>query len=87
MLVGRETAMANDYDFQIGKDHLRGGGWRGLVALVITLPFRAPAMVGTLMVSVLWLVQHLYGLSSGIRSQTQKSRQVKLEPPYLVAES
>jgi hypothetical protein len=29
-----------DYDFQLGKDHLRGNGWRGLVALGFVLTRR-----------------------------------------------
>ena len=32
-----------DYDFTLGNQRLRGVGWRGLVALVITLVFRTAA--------------------------------------------
>jgi hypothetical protein len=29
--------MVPDYDFQFGQNHFRGNGWRGLVALAMTL--------------------------------------------------
>ena len=35
--------MVVDYDFTLGKQRLRGVGWRGLVALGITLVFRTEA--------------------------------------------
>jgi hypothetical protein len=28
-----------DYDFRLGKNHLRGTGWRGLIALMMILIF------------------------------------------------
>lgn len=33
--------MIVDYDFTLGKQRLRGVGWRGLVALAMTFIFRA----------------------------------------------
>ena len=38
--------MAIDYDFRLGRSHLRGQGWRGLAALGIVLTLRT-AMVGS----------------------------------------
>jgi hypothetical protein len=62
MLVERETAVVTDYDFRLGKNHLRGKGWRGLSALVILLIFFA-MVVWTLAISAnpsgVWLVQLL----------------------------
>jgi hypothetical protein len=37
--------MVVDYDFRLGKNHLRGNGWRGLAALVIILALRATIIV------------------------------------------
>jgi hypothetical protein len=52
--------VATDYDFKLGKSHLRGNGWRGLAALVLVLTLRA-AIVGTVAVSArpggVWLIQ------------------------------
>jgi hypothetical protein len=52
--------VATDYDFKLGKSHLRGNGWRGLAALVLVLTLRA-AIVGTIAVSArpggVWLIQ------------------------------
>ena len=54
--------MVTDYDFRLGKSHLRGQGQRGLAALVIVLMLRA-MMVGAIAISArigaLWLVQLL----------------------------
>jgi hypothetical protein len=61
MRVKRATVVANDYDFRIGRNHLQGKGWRGLAALAITSS-RTPATVGTLVVSVHWLLQHVNDL-------------------------
>ena len=36
--------MTVDFDFTLGKQRLRGVGWRGLVALGITLVFRAAVL-------------------------------------------
>jgi hypothetical protein len=36
--------MIVDYDFTLGKQRLRGVGWRGLVALGITLILRAAVL-------------------------------------------
>jgi hypothetical protein len=41
MMLGPGGAMIVDYDFTLGKLRLRGVGWRGLMALCITLMFRA----------------------------------------------
>jgi hypothetical protein len=43
-------AMIVDYDFTLGKQRLRGVGWRGLVALGITLIIRA-AMLSVIVIS------------------------------------
>jgi hypothetical protein len=43
MMLGLGGAMIVDYDFTLGKQRLRGVGWRGLVALGITLVFRTAA--------------------------------------------
>lgn len=52
--------MAQDYDFKVGKDHYRGHGWLGLVALAIVQPSR-PTLGGAGMFTVSstlwWLVQ------------------------------
>jgi hypothetical protein len=60
-------AMVVDYDFTLGKQRLRGVGWRGLVALVITLVFRA-AMIAIIIISaksasgwVPQLIERLFG--------------------------
>jgi hypothetical protein len=45
MLVRRKTAVIKYYDFKLGKYHLRGYGWPGLVALGILW---IPLIVGTL---------------------------------------
>jgi len=49
-----------DYDFRLGKSHLRGNGWRGLAALAIVLTMRA-AIVGAVAFSArlggVWLIQ------------------------------
>jgi len=49
-----------DYDFRLGKSHLRGNGWRGLAALVLVLILRA-AIVGAIAFSArpggVWLVR------------------------------
>jgi hypothetical protein len=58
MLVGRESTVVNDYDFRIGKNHLRGKGWLGLVALAITLTFRMPP-TASLIIFLLWLAERL----------------------------
>jgi hypothetical protein len=54
-----------DYDFRLGKSHLRGKGWRGLAALAMVLTVRA-AIVGTIAFSArpggVWLfelIEHL----------------------------
>jgi len=59
--------MVIDYDFRLGKSHLRGNGRRGLAALGIVLTLRA-AMVGTVAISarpaaayLLQLLQRLLG--------------------------
>jgi hypothetical protein len=52
--------MVIDFDFRLGKSHLRGNGWRGLAALAIVLTVRA-AIVGAIAFSArpggVWLVQ------------------------------
>jgi len=52
--------MVIDYDFKMGKIHLRGVGSRGLAALVMVLVLRV-ALIGTIAVSAraggFWLVQ------------------------------
>jgi hypothetical protein len=52
--------MVIDYDFKLGKSHLRGVGPRSLAALAIVLALRV-ASVGTIAVSAravgIWLVQ------------------------------
>jgi hypothetical protein len=52
--------MVIDFDFRLGKSHLRGNGWRGLAALAIVLTVRA-AIVGAIVFSArpggVWLVQ------------------------------
>ena len=54
-----------DYDFRVGKNHLRGTGPRGLAALAIVVTVRA-ALVGMIAVSArpagIWLVQLLQHL-------------------------
>jgi hypothetical protein len=57
--------MVVDYDFTLGRQRLRGTGWRGLAALGITLSLRA----GTVAVIVIsaksissWLVHLLQPL-------------------------
>ena len=39
--------MVMDYDFRLGRNHLRGNGWRGLAALALVLTLRA-AIVGAI---------------------------------------
>jgi len=60
-----EGAKVIDYDFRIGKSHLRGTGSRGLAALAIVFTSRA-ALVGAIAVSArpagIWLVQLLQHL-------------------------
>jgi hypothetical protein len=34
-----------DYDFQLGRNHLKGSGWRGLTALSIVVALRAGIIV------------------------------------------
>ena len=57
--------MIIEYDFKLGKSHLRGTGPRGLAALAIIFALRA-ALVGIIAVSVksggIWLVQLLQNL-------------------------
>jgi hypothetical protein len=52
--------VAIDYDFKLGRNHLRGNGWRGLAALVLVLTLRA-AILGMIAISArpggIWLVQ------------------------------
>lgn len=54
--------VASDYDFKLGNDHLRGNGWRGLVALGFVLTRRG-AIFGLLAISAkpmgAWLLQLL----------------------------
>ena len=56
------TAVVGDYDFRLGKSHLRGKGWRGLVALGFVMTPRS-ATIGVLAVAAkptgFWLVQLL----------------------------
>ena len=56
------TAVVGDYDFRLGKSHLRGKGWRGLVALVFVMTLRT-ATIGILAVAAkpagVWLLQLL----------------------------
>ena len=53
--------MASDFDFTLGRDHLRGSGWRGLVALGFVLTMRREAIVVILAFSVkplyAWVLQ------------------------------
>jgi hypothetical protein len=62
MLVRRDSAVVADYDFRLGKNHLRGKGWRGLMALVIMLIFLG-AITWILTIPVkpagIWLLQLL----------------------------
>jgi hypothetical protein len=55
-------AVVVDYDFRLGKSHLRGNGWRGLAALAIVLTVRA-AIVGAIAFSArpggVWLVEFI----------------------------
>jgi hypothetical protein len=59
----RVTAVVGDYDFRVGKSHLRGKGWRGLVALGFVMTPRA-ATIGVLAVAAkptgVWLLQLLH---------------------------
>jgi hypothetical protein len=52
--------VAIDYDFKLGRNHLRGNGWRGLAALVVVMTLRA-VIVGAIAISArsggVWLVQ------------------------------
>ena len=60
--------MVIDYDFRLGRSHLRGKGWRGLVALVMVLLLRATIIAGIAIsarIGVLWLVQLLQHMRSG----------------------
>jgi hypothetical protein len=40
--------VVTDFDFTLGKDHLRGSGWRGLIALGFALTIRRGAVVAIL---------------------------------------
>jgi hypothetical protein len=60
-------AMIVDYDFMLGKQRFRGVGWRGLVALGITLMVRA-AVLAIIIISaknasswVPQLIERLFG--------------------------
>ena len=60
--------MIVDYDFTLGRKHLRGAGWRGLVALGLLFAVRA-AVLSIIVFSAkptgiwLWqLLQHLLGV-------------------------
>jgi hypothetical protein len=49
-----------DYDFRLGKSHLRGNGWRGLAALAIVLTMRAAIVSAVAFLARLgsvWLIQ------------------------------
>ena len=66
MLVRRETAVNKYYDFELGKYHLRGYGWPGLVALAILW---VPLVVVTLTLPAtpagIWVlrqIKHLLGI-------------------------
>jgi len=37
-------SMVIDFDFRLGRSHLRGNGWRGLTALGIVLALRAATL-------------------------------------------
>jgi hypothetical protein len=58
----RVTAVVGDYDFRLGKSHLRGKGWRGLVALGFVMTPRA-ATIGVFAIAAkpsgVWLLQLL----------------------------
>jgi hypothetical protein len=41
----RGTGVIVDFDFALGRNHLRGTGWRGLTALAILLTLRAAVLV------------------------------------------
>lgn len=41
-----QTAIAIDFEFQLGRDRLMGSGWRGLAALACVLTFRAVVLIG-----------------------------------------
>ena len=56
------TAVVTDYDFKLGRSHLRGAGWRGFAALVVVLILRVAilsAIVFSARPSGLWLA-HLF---------------------------
>ena len=36
----------SEYEFRIGRSHLKGSGWRGLAALGFVLVFRAAMVLG-----------------------------------------
>jgi hypothetical protein len=36
--------MVLDFDFKLGRSHLRGNGWRGLIALGIVVVLRAATL-------------------------------------------
>jgi len=59
-VLKQRDLVAIDYDFKLGRNHLRGNGWRGLAALVVVLTLRA-AIVGTIAITArpggMWLVQ------------------------------
>ncbi|HEX3414486.1 MAG TPA: hypothetical protein VHT00_22505 [Stellaceae bacterium] len=60
--------MVIDYDFRLGRSHLRGKGWRGLIALVMVLLLRAMIIAGIAIstrIGVHWLVQLLQHARSG----------------------
>jgi hypothetical protein len=61
-VLKQRDLVAIDYDFKLGRNHLRGNGWRGLAALVVVLTLRA-AIVGTIVITArpggMWLVQFM----------------------------
>ena len=54
--------MVTDYNFRLAKAHLRGSGWRGLMALALILTLRV-AIVGAIAFSAspggAWVVQFI----------------------------
>lgn len=57
----------NDFDFRIGKNrHLRGSGWRGLVALGMILIFAAAlvALVSTAATPAFWRLPFVTGITT-----------------------
>jgi hypothetical protein len=61
-MAEQQGSVLTDYDFQLGKNHFRGSGWRGLAALGVILIFRL-AILGILVVSArpasAWLINLL----------------------------